>query len=115
MPSSSSATGQQRWPGPTTGYDPTPADVVAAQHARDLLAAPGGMVMVFHTFQLDLALAVAGDHQAVAKARKTFPCRIKIRPPRVEADRPSGARGWKRHGGSRLSRQQVGIYPSRVT
>lgn len=42
-----------------------PADVVAAEHARTLLAEPGGMVEVFHTFQLALALAVAGDHDAL--------------------------------------------------
>lgn len=42
-----------------------PADVVAAEHARALLAEPGGMVDVFHTFQLALALAVAGDHDAL--------------------------------------------------
>jgi tetratricopeptide (TPR) repeat protein len=42
-----------------------PADVVAAEHARALLAEPGGMVEVFHTFQLALALAVAGDHDAL--------------------------------------------------
>lgn len=43
----------------------TPADVVTAEHARTLLAQPGGMVEVFHTFQLALALAVAGDHDAL--------------------------------------------------
>jgi hypothetical protein len=42
-----------------------PADVVAAEHARKLLTEPGGMVKVFHTFQLALALAVAGDHDAL--------------------------------------------------
>jgi predicted Zn-dependent protease len=41
----------------------TPADVVAAEHARHLLAEPGGMVGAFHTFQL--ALAVTGGHQAL--------------------------------------------------
>jgi hypothetical protein len=38
-----------------------PARLVEAEHARALLAEPGGMVSVFHTFQLALALAVVGD------------------------------------------------------
>lgn len=42
-----------------------PADIVAAEHARRLLSEPGGMVEVFHTFQLALALAVAGDHDGL--------------------------------------------------
>jgi tetratricopeptide (TPR) repeat protein len=47
-----------------------PADVVTAEHARALLAAPGGMVEVFHTFQLALALAVAGDEEALTALAK---------------------------------------------
>jgi tetratricopeptide (TPR) repeat protein len=44
-----------------------PADVVAAEHTRALLAQPGGMAEVFHTFQLALALAVAGDSDALTQ------------------------------------------------
>ena len=45
------------------------ADIVAAERARRLLSEPGGMVEVFHTFQL--ALAVAGDHDALAQLSAT--------------------------------------------
>jgi predicted Zn-dependent protease len=48
-----------------------PADIVAAEQARRLLSEPGGMVEVFHTFQLALALAVAGDHDALAELSAT--------------------------------------------
>jgi hypothetical protein len=46
-----------------TGH--APAHLVQADHARSLLAEPGGMTSVFHTFQLALALAVAGDAAAL--------------------------------------------------
>lgn len=48
-----------------------PADIVTAEHARRLLSEAGGMVEVFHTFQLALALAVAGDQDGLAELAVT--------------------------------------------
>jgi predicted Zn-dependent protease len=48
-----------------------PADVVAAEQTKQLLGEPGGMVEVFHTFQLALALAVAGDHDGLTDLAHT--------------------------------------------
>ncbi len=49
----------------------SPARRVEADHARALLAAPGGMVSIFHTFQLALALTVAGDTPTLDKLART--------------------------------------------
>ncbi|WP_067814843.1 hypothetical protein [Actinomadura kijaniata] len=60
---------QVNWRLLLTGH--TPARTVEADHARRLLTEPGGMVSIFHTFQLALALAVAGDTPALDRLART--------------------------------------------
>ncbi|MFH8347374.1 hypothetical protein [Streptomyces sp. NPDC018045] len=67
-----------------------PARLVEADHARALLAEPGGMVSIFHTFQLALALTVVGDTPALedlarAAASDSRPAYAEVLAPVVRA------------------------------